>query len=436
MNEAGVLLDPPSPQRHLQCIQREFGPHVVRDLPAHDHPRVHVQDERHVCAAGPRADIRHVRHPWLVGAGGSEVAVDQVRRAGRQRLGHGGPAALTADDALQAQLTHQPFDRAAGHIDAPAPQRAGDPAGAIGAARLGMDLLDQGHELLVPQPAGRLRPLLAGVVSRLGPAEHPAHGPDPEAAVFQAVDHLVGLVRGRSSSWAKSALAALRISFARLNSATSLRSCFSSSHSTLVSRSSRSPLSASAWRTQPRRASLWMPRSFATCAIGRPVVRTSRTARSRSSSGYLRGAGPARGSPSGQDHKPGFRDSTKPGAAHTVIWTASSMISRSSRHGPGAYLRALVTSSLTTNCTVLIARADTGSPCCACTDMRKLRAMSRASAISALPSKAADAAIGRSTSGSWPSFWAAVSTDPPHFRSVKQCPPQLPRKPLSDVCLS
>src|SRR5690606_11676272 len=140
-----------------------------------------------------------------------------------------------------------------------------------------------------------------------------------EAAAFQAVDRLVGLVRGRASYWDKRALAALRISFARLNSATSLRSCFSSSRSTLVSRSSRSPLSASAWRTQPRRASLWMPRSFATCAIGRPVVRTSRTARSRSSSGYLRGAGTARGSPSGQDHKPGFRDSTKPGAAQSDV---------------------------------------------------------------------------------------------------------------------
>src|SRR5690606_7594167 len=139
------------------------------------------------------------------------------------------------------------------------------------------------------------------------------------AAVFQAVDHLVGLVRGRSSSWAKNALAAFRISFARLNSATFLRSCFSSSYSAVVSRSSRSPASASAWRTQPRRASLWMPRSFATCAIGRPVVRTSRTARSRSSSGYLRGAGTARGSPSGQDHKPGFRDSTNPGSAHVLV---------------------------------------------------------------------------------------------------------------------
>ncbi|MFC9549142.1 hypothetical protein ACFTXK_31625, partial [Streptomyces sp. NPDC056956] len=35
---------------------------------------------------------------------------------------------------------------------------------------------------------------------------------------------------------------------------------------------------------------------------------------------YLRGAGTARGSPSGQDHKPGFRDSTKPGAAHLIDW--------------------------------------------------------------------------------------------------------------------
>ncbi|MGW5906687.1 hypothetical protein ACWFQ6_33710, partial [Streptomyces althioticus] len=35
---------------------------------------------------------------------------------------------------------------------------------------------------------------------------------------------------------------------------------------------------------------------------------------------YLRGAGTARGSPSGQDHKPGFRDSTKPGAAHDSLF--------------------------------------------------------------------------------------------------------------------
>lgn len=75
------------------------------------------------------------------------------------------------------------------------------------------------------------------------------------------------------------------------NSAFSLRSWASSLFSAVVSRSGRSPWSASAWRTQSRRDSLWMPRSRATCATGRPEVLTSRTARSRNSSGYFRGAG-------------------------------------------------------------------------------------------------------------------------------------------------
>ncbi|CAL9279372.1 hypothetical protein SUDANB135_00144 [Streptomyces sp. SudanB135_2055] len=44
-----------------------------------------------------------------------------------------------------------------------------------------------------------------------------------------------------------------------------------------------------------------------------------------------------------------------------------------------------------------IVRAGTDNPCSACTDMRKSRAMSRASAIPALPSNAADAAIGPPT---------------------------------------
>ncbi len=47
-----------------------------------------------------------------------------------------------ADDALNLQLRHQPLDSAAGHIDALAPKRAGDPAGTLRAARLRVDLLD------------------------------------------------------------------------------------------------------------------------------------------------------------------------------------------------------------------------------------------------------------------------------------------------------
>jgi hypothetical protein len=58
-----------------------------------------------------------------------------------------------------------------------------------------------------------------------------------------------------SISWAKEAPAAFRISFARRSSLTSLRSRRSYSFSALFGRSSRSPSSASAWRTQLRSAS-------------------------------------------------------------------------------------------------------------------------------------------------------------------------------------
>ena len=58
-----------------------------------------------------------------------------------------------------------------------------------------------------------------------------------------------------SSSWAKKALATLRISLARRSSAFSRRSATSSSRSGVDSRSLRSPASASSWRIQLRSAS-------------------------------------------------------------------------------------------------------------------------------------------------------------------------------------
>jgi hypothetical protein len=63
-----------------------------------------------------------------------------------------------------------------------------------------MDLLDQRHQLLVAEPTRRLRPLLAGEIRRRRQIQHPADGIDPETFVTQVVDHLLGLVRGRSIS--------------------------------------------------------------------------------------------------------------------------------------------------------------------------------------------------------------------------------------------
>lgn len=58
---------------------------------------------------------------------------------------------------------------------------------------------------------------------------------DPEV-VAEVVDRLVGLVRDWSSFFAKNTEAAYRISFARRNSAISLRSWVSSVRSVLISR--------------------------------------------------------------------------------------------------------------------------------------------------------------------------------------------------------
>src|SRR4051794_16523170 len=67
-----------------------------------------------------------------------------------------------------------------------------------------------------------------------------------------------------------------------------------------------------------------MPRSAATCAIGRPDSKTSLTARSRSSSEYLRGRGIDRSSTSSRTDHPGLEVSAKPSLAHTgergVAW--------------------------------------------------------------------------------------------------------------------
>ncbi|MEW2160732.1 hypothetical protein AB0950_36680, partial [Streptomyces sp. NPDC007189] len=52
--------------------------------------------------------------------------------------------------------------------------------------------------------------------------------------------------------------------------------------------------------------------------------------------GYLRGAGTARGSPSGQDHKPGFRDSTNPGSAHVVFMEGPSEMGTAAQAATGA----------------------------------------------------------------------------------------------------
>src|SRR4051794_31164123 len=62
-----------------------------------------------------------------------------------------------------------------------------------------------------------------------------------------------------------------------------------------------------------------MPRSRATCAIGRPDSNTNRTARSRNSSSYLRGRDIDRSSTSSRTDHPGFEASAEPSLAQSGL---------------------------------------------------------------------------------------------------------------------
>src|SRR5712691_6040845 len=178
-----------------------------------------------------------------------------------------------------------------------------------------MQLADPLEQSLV---IDRPRRALAGGALVVGGRRHaqgPTDGLDPEV-LAALVDERAHFGRFGSSSLAKNTEAAFRISLALRSSRFSRSSTFKRSRSLLVSRSWRLPASASAWRTQRRSASRWIPRSRATAAIGRPDSNTSRTARSRNSSGYFFGRGIAGGSPLPRTDRPGFEASVKPSPAH------------------------------------------------------------------------------------------------------------------------
>src|SRR5215208_642106 len=73
---------PASVDRHVQCIEHELGPQVVRHGPANDLPGVGVEYEREVEPSLPGTHVRDVRDPQAVRGPGGEVALHQVRSWG------------------------------------------------------------------------------------------------------------------------------------------------------------------------------------------------------------------------------------------------------------------------------------------------------------------------------------------------------------------
>jgi len=234
-------------ERHPQCVEDEVGAHVAGELPADDAPRERVDDEAEEHDALPAAQVREVRQPQLVGPGGAEVAIDEVRRArgGRVRRGRA-PRLAAALGALDGVLAHQPLDAVAAHVVvAGALERQPHLAVAVGAVVRGVRRLDLREQLLVGDLTLGALARGALVVRGRRRVQDPADRLDAEAAAM-LVDVATHLVRSSSSSLAKNTEADLRISFARRSSKFSARNLRISSRSAVEGRSGRAPLSACA----------------------------------------------------------------------------------------------------------------------------------------------------------------------------------------------
>jgi hypothetical protein len=123
-----VPVDPvaPRPDRHFKRIEGKLRPQRIRNLPADDLPREKIKNERRIHKAARRLDIGNVSDSPPVRRGCGEVPLQQVRRPlvtgpSRDRRTRPLPPGRGAGDA---ELAHQPLDRAPGHVSSLAAQFA------------------------------------------------------------------------------------------------------------------------------------------------------------------------------------------------------------------------------------------------------------------------------------------------------------------------
>ena len=220
----------------LQCQQWQ----ILRveggcNRPADDSATVDIGDECDVAEPGKNSDVSDVGDPELLRTLRSEPAFHKVGTLIVSARWTGGDRLATSANTLDACDLHQPRDLVATHVPSGMPHgvpHLPDPIDAVIHLVNPPGLL---YEDLVPNTARADRPGLRGTVSARGDeptfcrTEDAADGLDPELFAI-LVDERDHFVVGRSSSAAKNAEAAFRISFARRASASSRRSLrFSSS---------------------------------------------------------------------------------------------------------------------------------------------------------------------------------------------------------------
>src|SRR5690606_23127480 len=80
--------------------------------PADDTARISIDDEGHIDEARPGADIGEIREPEPVRSRCVEDPVHVVARAWHSPVLHRGADRFAANDAREAEIGHQPLDRA------------------------------------------------------------------------------------------------------------------------------------------------------------------------------------------------------------------------------------------------------------------------------------------------------------------------------------
>src|SRR5215207_5082324 len=235
-----------------------------------DHPaRGNVDHGGQIQPAVPGREVGDVATPAGIDRGGVDgnVAADQVRAGGGCRVGDGRALEPARRAATQPGGPHQACHTFAAMAVPATTQFGVDAWGAVAALGGLVGLADVLGELLIGALAGRDGAGMVGVVGGTGDLQQLAR---PLEGALLCSLRLEEPMHVHRVSFAKKAVARLRISTSPRSRWFSRRRAASSWRSALVSPPSlRVPLSRSAWRTHSRTAVSVRSKSRATCPIER-----------------------------------------------------------------------------------------------------------------------------------------------------------------------
>jgi hypothetical protein len=139
----------PTGQSHLERVADQGLPHVTRQLPADDSPRVNVKNDGKVAPPLAGADVREVSEPQLVGPIRAEVALYEILRRNRRETGDRRAARCPLAHAFDAIPPHQSFHRAPSHSDLFALQLLPCLQLPVDLERLGVNTVDLAKDKLI-----------------------------------------------------------------------------------------------------------------------------------------------------------------------------------------------------------------------------------------------------------------------------------------------